>query len=102
MPSNLSVEPYVSRNTRPCIGRIGLSVTLTPRREACNGTGLGPTERYGLKNRSRTSSSCLLSEARTRICRTTVPEMRGENPSGVLWQREQFCWKTRVPSSWGC
>jgi len=60
---------------------------------------MAPREAYGLKNRSRTSWSCLLSETRTRMCRTTVPEMRDENPSGVLWQREQFCWKMRVPSS---
>jgi hypothetical protein len=39
---------------------------------------------YGLKKRSNSSSSCLLSEARTRMWRTMVPEMRGEKPSGVL------------------
>ncbi len=52
---------------------------------------------YGLKKRSNSSSSCLLSEARTRMWRTMVPEMREEKPSGELWQREQFCWKMRVP-----
>lgn len=46
---------------------------------------------YGLRKRSNSSSSCLLSEARTRMCWATVPEMPGEKPSGVLWQREQFC-----------
>src|SRR5271163_1163653 len=57
---------------------------------------------YGLKKWSSSSSSCLLSEARTRMCRTMVPEMRGEKPSGSLWQREQFCLKMRSPSSSCC
>jgi hypothetical protein len=57
---------------------------------------------YGLKNRSTSSASCWLSEARTRMWRTTVPEMRGEKPSGALWQREQFCRKMRSPSSSCC
>ena|ERR1700721_1140149 len=34
--------------------------------------------------------------------RTIVPEILGEKPSGVLWQREQFCWKIRSPSSSCC
>jgi hypothetical protein len=61
-----------------------------------------PTQHYGLKKWSSSSSSCLLSEARTRMWRTMVPEMRGEKPSGWLWQREQFCSKTRWPSSSCC
>jgi hypothetical protein len=56
---------------------------------------------YGFIKRSSSCSSCRLREARTRMCRRTVPVMRGEKPSGALWQREQFCSKTRWPSS-GC
>jgi hypothetical protein len=54
---------------------------------------------YGLRNRNNSSSSCLLSEARTRIWRTTVPAIRGEKPSGTAWQREHCCCHTRSPLS---
>ena len=57
-----------------------------------------PVHIYGLKNRRRACASFSLRFARTRICRTMLPAIRGENPSGGLWQREQFCMKTRSPS----
>lgn len=45
-------------------------------------------------------SSSLLSPARTRICRATVPEILGRKPCGVLWHREQFCSNTCWASLW--
>lgn len=45
----------------------------------------------GLRNRRMSRSSCSLSEARTRIWRRIVPDIRGEKPSGASWHLEQFC-----------
>jgi hypothetical protein len=52
---------------------------------------------YGARYRSNASWSCRESFARTRMCITTVPVIRGEIVIGGLWQREQFCWNTSSP-----
>jgi hypothetical protein len=52
----------------------------------------------GLRNRRMSRSSCWLSEARTRIWRRIVPEIRGEKPCGASWHREQFCLNFFSPS----
>jgi hypothetical protein len=54
---------------------------------------------YGLRKRSNSALSRMLSEALTVMWRRTVSEILGEKPSGVLWQREQFCRKMRDPAS---
>ncbi|MGB6744767.1 MAG: hypothetical protein WBE38_14070, partial [Terracidiphilus sp.] len=53
----------------------------------------------GLRKRRSAFSSASLRFARTRMCIAIVPEIRGENPSGELWHREQFCSKTCCPRS---
>src|SRR6185437_3332510 len=53
---------------------------------------------YGARNRRIALASASLSDARTRICITTVPLMRGDNSCGALWQRLQFCWNFCSPA----
>ncbi len=43
------------------------------------------------------SSSVIV--ARTRMCRTMVPIMRGGNFCGAAWQRPQLDWNRRSPST---
>src|ERR1700761_619988 len=85
-----------------------LFAVLTVRRgwRRCLSFSIGPFHKerlekspaYGLKKRNKAFSSSALNPARTLICLTIVPEMRGEKPWGALWQREQFCSKTSCPS----
>jgi len=74
-------------------------ILMAPRRASGAVSQIATGAVTDLRKRSRTCTSCSLRLARTRICRTIVPEMRGEKLSGALWQREQFCANTRCPSS---
>ena len=51
----------------------------------------------GARYCSSNFSSLRLRRARTRICATTVPVMRGLNVMGGTWQREQLSMNTFSP-----